>query len=84
MLQGKQFQIIQKFDRKRTVFFEKESKIRELALQLKTLYTLKPKHQIHYHEEKDYIFICLNDYKRGKKRGKSGANVVIENYRKKL
>lgn len=84
VLQGKQFQIIQKFDRKRTVFFEKESKIRELALQLKTLYTLKPKHQIHYHEEKDYIFICLNDYKRGKKRGKSGANVVIENYRKKL
>ena len=84
LLSGRQFQIIQKFNRKRTVFFNEESKIREIALQLKALYLLKPSHQIHYHEDKDYVFICLDDPRWGKKMKRGGANVLLERYRDKL
>lgn len=84
LLSGHQFQIIQKFKRKRTVFFDDYSKIREIALQLKALYNIKPKHQIHYHEQKDYVFICLNDPKRGKKMERGAANVLLERYREAL
>ena len=79
-----QFQVVQKFKRKRTVFFDENSKIREIALQLKCLYNLKPKNQIYYHEDKDYVFLCLNDPQRGKKRERGGANTVMDKYKKKL
>ena len=84
ILSGRQFQIIQKFKRKRTVFIDPSSKIREIALQLKALYLLKPAHQVHYHNDKDYVFICLNDPKRGKKMKRGAAQVLLERYRDKL
>lgn len=84
LLQPGQFQVVQKLKRKRTVFFDEKSKIRELALQLKMLYTLKPQQHKHYHENKDYVFICLNDPQRGKKWERGGANTVMTKYKNKL
>ncbi len=76
-----QFQVRQKFDRKRTVFFDEESEIKTIARKLKNCYEQKPKNQIYYKEEKDRVFLCLNDPQRGKKRERGGANTVMSKYK---
>ena len=84
VLSWEQFQIIQKFGRKRTVFFQKESRIREKLLQLKTLYNITPERLKKYKEDKDYIFICLNDPRRWKKMSRNGIKTVMDRYKQRL
>ncbi|MBQ5945200.1 hypothetical protein IJL65_02090 [bacterium] len=43
-------------DKKRTVFFDDESKIKQLALELKYLY-IKNESKRRITEEKDYVFL---------------------------
>ena len=65
LLDNDQFQIQGKMERKRTVFFDNESKIKQLALELKYLYIKNEDKRIHK-EDKDYVFLIVAGQDRGK------------------
>lgn len=83
LLENDQFQIQGKMDKKRTVFFDDESKIKQLALELKYLYIKNENKRVHK-EEKDYVFLIVAGQDRGKQLGRGAVYVLLNEYKKKL
>lgn len=83
ILEDGQFQIQWKMDRKRTVFFDSESKIRELALELKYLY-IKNENKRRVQEEKDYVFLITAWQSRWRKLWRGWVFVLLDDYKRKL
>lgn len=83
LLENDQFQIQGKMDRKRTVFFDDESKIKQLALELKYLYTKNENKRVHK-ENKDYVFLIVAGQDRGKQLGRGGVFALLNEYKKRL
>lgn len=83
LLENDQFQIQGKMDRKRTVFFDDESRIKQLALELKYLYTKNEDKRVHK-EDKDYVFLIIAGQDRGKQLGRGGVFALLNDYKKKL
>lgn len=70
-------------DRKRTVFFDDESKIKQLALELKYLYIKNENKRVHK-EDKDYVFLIVAGQDRGKQLGRGGVFALLNEYKKRL
>jgi integrase/recombinase XerD len=81
-LSGKPFQILQKWGRIRSVSITPQSWIRQLALQLRALYNMKPRKKCL--EEKDYLYLNLSNQYRGKRRGISWPRYELIRYTKEL
>lgn len=83
ILEDGQFQIQWKMDKKRTVFFDDESKIKQLALELKYLY-IKNESKRRFTEEKDYVFLVTAWQSRGLKLWRGWVYVLLDEYKRKL
>lgn len=70
-------------DRKRTVFFDDESRIKQLALELKYLYIKNENKRVHK-EDKDYVFLIVAGQDRGKQLGRGGVFALLNEYKKRL
>jgi site-specific recombinase XerD len=81
VLSGEPFQIKQKWGRVRTVSIRDNSWIRQLALQLKTLYGFKKKK---YLADEDYLYLNVSNQWIGKKRWIDWPRFELEKYKKIL
>lgn len=82
VLSGKPFQIFQKWGRLRTVSITEKSWIRQLSLQLKTLYNMKKNKK--YIEDKDYLYLNVSNQYRGKRRWINWPRYELIKYIKEL
>ena len=82
LLSDDQFQIIGKRASTRTVYFDEESKIRQLALELKYLYSKHIKSDIYFWN--DFVFRSLSYSTCWKKLSSWSIYFVLMNYKKKI
>ena len=78
-----QFQIQGKMCKKRTVFFDRESEIKQYALQLKAYYLMRS-NQFKYHEEKDFVFLNVAKCNSWSQLGRQWISRFIDEYKNKL
>ena len=83
LLDNDQFQIQGKMERKRTVFFDNESRIKQLALELKYLYSKNEDKRVHK-EDKDYVFLIVAGQDRGKQLWRGGVFLLLKQYKERL
>lgn len=79
VLSENQFQITWKMARQRTVYFDDESKIRQLALELKYLYVKK-----YWNDWNDYIFRAFSPNNHWNILWRSTVYLTLVEYKKKL
>ncbi len=66
------------------MFFSEESKIRELSLKLKALYTIFPEEKKKCVEVKDYVYLSVAGQSRGKQLHHNIIQNMVKKYSKKL
>ena len=69
--------------KKRTVFFDRESAIKQYALQLKAYYLMRS-NQFKYHEEKDFVFLNVAKCNSWSQLGRQWISRFIDEYKNKL
>ena len=82
LLCDNQFQIIGKLDRSRTVYFDDESKIKELALELKYLYSKEFKSD--YSSENDFVFRSTSSSNHWEQLWRWMIYLILLKYKKKI
>ncbi|MDR0283177.1 MAG: tyrosine-type recombinase/integrase [Candidatus Peribacteria bacterium] len=68
----------------RTVFFSEESRIRDLSLKLKALYSIFPEEKKKHTEGKDYVYLSVAGQSRGKKLSHCIIEYMVKKYTKNL
>lgn len=83
VLSDSQFQVQGKMCKKRTVYFDEESEIRQFALQLKAYYFMR-QDKFKHKEEKDFIFLNIAKCNSGTQLGRQWISRFIDLYKKQL
>ena len=82
LLSDDQFQIVWKMNRSRTVFFDEESKIKQLALELRYLYQTKL--NLDLNDQDDFVFRSTAPQMHGEQLGRWTIFLILQDYKKKL
>jgi len=82
ILSDDQFQIVWKMNKSRTVFFDDDSKIKQLALELRYLYQTKL--NIDFNDQNDFVFRSTVSKYHGEKLWRWTIFLIIKDYKEKL